>query len=100
VQNNSTHAMFPDATHDEQALQSFIRTLRVHALREFRGGAQAVLEKKEPALRAANGGAPPTRKQLREALARTPHHRWWSSMLRTTQEMLYETTPCWRCRAT
>jgi hypothetical protein len=35
MQNNSTHAMFPDATHDEQAMQSFIKTLRVHVLREF-----------------------------------------------------------------
>lgn len=90
--NNSTHAMFPEATHDEQAMQSFIRTLRVHVLREFHGGGRAALEAEiEPALRAANGGAEPTRKQLREAFAPLPHHRWWSSMLRLTQEMLYDT---------
>jgi ubiquinone/menaquinone biosynthesis C-methylase UbiE len=92
MQNNSTHAMFPGATHDEQAMQSFIRTLRVHVLREFQGGGRDILEQEiEPALRKANSGRPPTRKQLRETLGAVPHQRWWSSMLRVTQEMLYDT---------
>jgi ubiquinone/menaquinone biosynthesis C-methylase UbiE len=92
VQNNSTHAMFPGATHDEQAMQSFIRTMRVHVLREFQGGGRALLENEiEPRLRRANGGERPSRKQLRDAFRDVPHHRWWSSMLRVTQEMLYDT---------
>jgi ubiquinone/menaquinone biosynthesis C-methylase UbiE len=92
VQNNSTHAMFPDATHDEQAMQSFIKTLRVHVLREFQGEGRALLESEiEPALRRANEGRAPTRKQMRDAFKDVPHHRWWSSMLRVTQEMLYDT---------
>jgi ubiquinone/menaquinone biosynthesis C-methylase UbiE len=90
--NNSDHAMFPGATHDEQAMQNFIKTLRVHVLREFQGGGRAVLETQiEPRVRAANGGAPPSRKQMREAFRDVPQHRWWSSMLRVTQEMLYDT---------
>lgn len=90
--NNSTHAMFPDATHDEQAMQSFIKSLRVHVLREFEGSGRAILDGHiEPTLRKANGGRAPTRKQMREAFAEIPHHRWWSSMLRLTQEMLYDT---------
>ena len=92
MQNNSNHAMFPDATHDEQAMQSFVKTLRVHVLREFHDGGRSTLEADvEPALRKANGGAAPSRKQLRDAFAPLPHHRWWSSMLRLTQEMLYDT---------
>jgi len=92
VQNNSIHAMFPGATHDEQAMQSFIKNLRVHVLREFQESGRTVLEAEiDPALRKANGGRAPTRRQLREALAQKPRQRWWSSMLRITQEMLYDT---------
>jgi ubiquinone/menaquinone biosynthesis C-methylase UbiE len=92
MQNNSTHAMFPDATHDEQAMQSFIKSLRVHVLREFESCGRAILENRvEPSLREANDGAAPTRRQMREALAGYPQHRRWSSMLRVTQEMLYDT---------
>lgn len=87
MQNNSTHAMFPDATHDEQAMQSFIKTLRVHALREFQAASREVLDRE---IEAKDEGQP-SRKQLREALATAPRHRWWSSMLRVTQEMLYDT---------
>jgi SAM-dependent methyltransferase len=92
MQNNSSHAMFPDATHDEQSMQSFIKTLRVHVLREFEGAGRAILETQiEPALRQANGGGAPTRKQMRDAFAEFPQHRRWSAMLRVTQEMLYDT---------
>src|SRR4051812_43916375 len=91
MQNNSSHAMFPDATHDEQAMQSFIKTLRVQVLGEFRGSSTALLNRVEPALREANGGRAPSRKQLREAMRVIPQHRWSSSMLRVTQEMLYDT---------
>jgi ubiquinone/menaquinone biosynthesis C-methylase UbiE len=92
MQNNSTHAMFPDATHDEQATQSFIKTLRVYVLGEFQHTGRDLLQTCiEPALREANGGRPPTRRQLREAFAQVPVHQAWSSMLRVTQEMLYDT---------
>jgi hypothetical protein len=84
--------MFPDATHDEQAMQSFIKTLRVHVLREFQSSGRSLLESRiEPAIRKVNRDRPPTRKQLREAFARFPSHQAWSSMLRVTQEMLYDT---------
>ena len=91
MQNNSTHAMFPDATHDEQAMQSFIKTLRVYVLSEFQGTGRSLLQSRiEPAIRKVNGDRPPSRKQLREAFAQFAVHRAWSSMLRVTQEMLYD----------
>lgn len=91
MQNNSTHAMFPDATHDEQAMQNFIKTLRVHVLKEFNASGRDLLETRiAPALSQAAEGRPPQRKDLRRAFGADPQHRWWSSMLRLTQEMLYE----------
>jgi SAM-dependent methyltransferase len=83
--------MFPDASHDEQALQSYIKTLRVHVANRFHGGNKRILtEKIEPALRRRNGNKLPSRKEMREAFAQEPHHQWYGAMLRTTQEMLYD----------
>jgi SAM-dependent methyltransferase len=92
VRNNSVHAMFPDATHDEQAQQSFIKSLRAHVSRNFNEGNRALYEDTiVPEFEAEHGRAPRTRKELREAFAAQPHHQWWSSMMRTTQEILYDT---------
>lgn len=90
MRNNSNHAMFPDANHDEQALQSYIKSLRVHATRGFHGGNKAILAKIEPDLRRAAGNRLPSRKAVRDELSKTEHNKWWSAMVRTTQEMLYD----------
>ncbi|MDX2222943.1 MAG: class I SAM-dependent methyltransferase [Rhodospirillaceae bacterium] len=91
MRNNSTHAMFPDATHDEQALQNYIKTLRVFSTRNFHRGNKALLNARiEPALRRKSGNKMPARKDVREALAREELNQWWSAMVRTTQEMLYD----------
>ncbi len=92
MRNNSVHAMFPEATHDEQAQQSFIKSLRAHVSRNFNQGNRALYEDTiVPAFEAEHGRAPRTRKELREAFAAQPYHQWWSSMMRTTQELLYDT---------
>jgi len=89
MRNNSDHAMFADATHDEQSAQSFIKTLRVFSTRNFHGGNEAILKEKVLS-KYADGECPP-RREMRIALEDEPHNRWWSSLMRTTQEMLYDT---------
>lgn len=90
--DHSTHAMFPGATHDEQLQQDFIKSLRIYASRHFHASNRALLAQKiEPELRRAVGERAPTRRELREAFGREPSYRWYSAMLRTTQEMLYDT---------
>ena len=90
--DRSTHAMFPQATHDEQVLQDFIKSLRIYASRNFHANNRALLQDRiEPRLRRKQGARAPTRKALREAFGREPSYRWYSAMLRTTQEMLYDT---------
>jgi ubiquinone/menaquinone biosynthesis C-methylase UbiE len=92
MRNNSSHAMFPSATHDEQALQNYIKTLRVHATRGFHGGNKKLLASGiEADLRRRAGNRIPNRADVRKALAKEDHNKWWSAMVRTTQEMLYDT---------
>lgn len=89
MRNNSDHAMFADATHDEQSAQSFIKTLRVFSSRNFHNGNEELLTEK--VLPEYPDGTCPPRRAMREALENEPHNKWWSSMMRTTQEMLYDT---------
>ncbi|MCB2106147.1 MAG: methyltransferase domain-containing protein [Rhodobacteraceae bacterium] len=91
MRNNSTHEMFPEATHDEQSLQNYIKSLRVFATRGFHGGNKAVFEAKvAPALRRKTGAKMPSRKAMREAMDKEEHNQWWSAVMRNTQEMLYD----------
>ena len=89
MRNNSVHAMFPEASHDEQSAQSFIKTLRVFATRNFHAGNNAIIRDK---LLSRGPDRPcPSRREMREALDGEHHNKWWSSMMRTTQEVLYDT---------
>ena len=89
MRNNSDHAMFPEATHDEQSAQSFVKTLRVFATNNFHAGNNAILA--DSPLSPGADGSCPSRKELREVLEVEPDNKWWSSMMRTTQEVLYDT---------
>lgn len=86
------HEMFPNALHDEQARQDFIKSLRIHVTSNFHAGnARAFHERVAPDFERQHGRPPLTRKEIREAMARESHSKWWGSLLRTTQEMLYDT---------
>ena len=89
MRNNSDHAMFPEANHDEQSAQSFVKTLRVFATRNFHAGNNAIITDKLLSRRPDRSC--PSRREMREALDDEPHNKWWSSMMRTAQEVLYDT---------
>ncbi len=89
MKNNSSHSMFPEANHDEQSAQSFIKSLRVFSMQNFHQGNNELLDNK--ILNKNDESFVPTRKEMREALSVEPHNQWWSSMMRNTQEMLYDT---------
>ena len=92
MRNNSTHAMFPQATHDEQAQQNFVKSLRVHVTQNFNAVNERLYQESiVPRFTAEHGRPPSSRKELRKAFAAEPKHQWWSSMMRNTQEMLYDT---------
>jgi len=89
---NSNHAMFPDATHDEQSQQNYIKSLRVFVSQNFHKGNKALLFNKIlPAMKVTDPAHDLSRREVRLALAKETHNRWWGSMLRSTQEMLYDT---------
>ena len=89
---NATHAMFPEAWHDEQSRQHFIRSLKVHIAQDVMPGNEKLYNGPVQArFRKEHGRDIETRREIREELGKEPFNQIWSSMLRTSQEMLYDT---------
>ncbi len=85
------HAMLPDTTHDEFALQSFVRDFRRYLRLDVMPGAGRVFaEQVEPAFTAANGRTFDDRHEIRKAMTRNGYYQFWSAMQRRSQEMMWE----------
>ncbi|NQV78955.1 MAG: methyltransferase domain-containing protein [Alphaproteobacteria bacterium] len=88
---HATHDMFPGAHHDEQARQDFVRMFKLKVQSEIGPGNRLLYEKKvKPAFERANDRAPKSRSELRRAMGGEPYNKMWGALLRTSQELLYE----------
>ena len=88
----ASHPMFPDATHDEQSRQNFVRTMRLQLMDEWQPETAAIYRTKvRPAFERANGRPPKNRSEVRKAMNGDAFTNTWGALLRTTQEMLYDT---------
>lgn len=89
---HATHPMFPDANHDEQARQDFIRLFKLSVQRDIGTGNRRLYEAKvKPDFARRTGRAPKSRREVRQAMSQEPYNQMWSALLRTSQEMLYDT---------
>ena len=85
------HPLLPQATHDEDALQSFVISMRGHISANLTPGNRTAFEHDvAPAYRKAHGRAPANRHEVRRAMLRHPFHQSWSSIIRTTQELIWD----------
>jgi SAM-dependent methyltransferase len=88
---HATHDMFPGAHHDEQARQDFVRMFKLKVQSEIGPGNRVLYESKvKPAFERANRRAPKSRSELRRAMGKEPYNMMWGALLRTSQELLYE----------
>lgn len=91
IRSQRHHAVLPDATHDEAARQDFVAGLRVHMMREVSSGNRPLYDTKvRPAFRRTHGRDPVDRHEVRRAMDKEPYHQAWGSLLRTTQELMWE----------
>jgi ubiquinone/menaquinone biosynthesis C-methylase UbiE len=85
------HAMLPRATHDELARQAFVQSLKVHLASEVSPGNKRVYEQSvKPQIEAALQRAPRDRHDVRPLMKRQPYYQMWSSLQRTSQEMMWD----------
>ena len=85
------HPLLPQATHDESALQSFVISMRGHISANLTPGNRTAFDHDvAPAYQKAQARAPATRHEVRRAMLRHPFHQSWSSLIRTTQELIWD----------
>ena len=80
-----------DVTHDELARQAFVLGLKTHISREVGPGNKKVYEGRVlPEFRRRTNRDPKDRAELRRAMERDPYHQAWGSLMRTAQEVMWE----------
>lgn len=90
--NKPMHDMFPGADHDEQSQQAFLRSFMMHLYEKVMPGNDILYHNKVvPSFESELGRPPETRKEVREAMDELPYNNMWSSLMRTSQEMMYHT---------
>jgi len=85
------HAVLPSTTHDEAARQDFVKSMRQHVTMSLTPGNEVVYRRAVlPAFARRHGRSPKDRREVRAAMLREPYHQAWSAMMRTTQEMIWD----------
>ena len=86
-----SHAMLPQATHDELARQNFVQSLKLHIARNIAPGNKAIYEKVvKPRFEQEHQRSPQNRYEIRAVMQQEPHYRWWSALRRINQELLWD----------
>ncbi len=85
------HDMLPAATHDELARQNFVQSLKIHLATKVSPGNKTIYER-TAALRfqKKHRRPPKDHHEVRSVMKDEPYYQMWSSLLRTSQEMMWE----------
>ena len=90
MQNRLGHPMMPQATHDEQALESFLVDMRMHIMQQMDPLDRRLCnEVVAPRVAAATGSDPRSSAEIRDPLEKEPYHQVWLTMQRLYQDMLW-----------
>jgi ubiquinone/menaquinone biosynthesis C-methylase UbiE len=91
IYEQTRHDMLPHATHDEQARQNFVQSLKVHLATKVSPGNKAVYEKRaKPRFEREHKHIPQDRHDVRRVMKDEPYYQTWSALLRTSQEMMWD----------
>ena len=84
------HKMLPETNHDELARQQFVRSFKEHLVANVHPGNRLAYEHRvKPEYVKQHDRAPADRFEVRDVMTRDPHYRMFSSLLRTSQEMMW-----------
>ncbi len=84
------HAALPPTTHDEYARQEFVRSYKEFLVKHVHAGNRERYEKAvKPAFQRKHQRAPRDRFEVRDEMTRDPYYRMFSTLLRTSQEMMW-----------
>ena len=85
------HALLPEATADEFSRQEFVKSYKHHLASQVSPNTKVVYETQvKPAFEKEHGRPPKNRHEIRKAMNGNNHYQTWSSLLRTSQEMMWK----------
>ncbi|MEQ9010611.1 methyltransferase domain-containing protein [Algiphilus sp.] len=85
------HEMLPRATHDEAARQDFVQSFKIYLANNVSPGNREVYDQRvKPQFEKEYGREPKDRHEVRKAMSADPFYRLWSSLQRTSQEMMWD----------
>ncbi|MBM3503156.1 MAG: class I SAM-dependent methyltransferase [Alphaproteobacteria bacterium] len=87
----ASHAVLPRTTHDELARQNFVQSMRTNVTGPLTAGNRIVFEQHaKPLFRREHDREPVSRTEVGSVMRREPYYQAWSALMRTTQEMLWD----------
>jgi len=91
METQHQHAALPAATHDELARQNFVQSLKVHLATRVSPGNKTVYEHRAaPRFSREHRRPPKDRHEVRSVMQHEPYYQTWSTLLRTSQEMMWD----------
>ena len=92
VEQNA-HIVLPKTDHDELSRQHFVRSFKEHIVESLHPGLKLAYEKRaRPKYLAKHQHEPNTIQEVADAMKPDQHYQAWSSLLRTSQEMMWSST--------
>ena len=89
-QEQAVHDALPQTNHDELARQHFVRSFKEHLVAHIHPGLRTAYERRaKPTFEKAHGRAPATIQEVGSVMKQDSHYQVWSSLLRTSQEMMW-----------
>ena len=86
-----THAVLPEVTAEEFSRQEFVKSYKKHLATQVSPNTKVVYETQvKPAFEKEHGRTPKNRHEIRKAMNANNHYQTWSSLLRTSQEMMWK----------
>ena len=83
--------MQPNRTHDEQAMQDFVRDFRRYLKQDVMPGIRQIFETKVAPTHERETGKPfENYHEVRRAMVANDYYQFWSAMQRRSQEMMWE----------
>ena len=91
METQRQHAVLPAATHDELARQHFVQSLKVHLATRVSPGNKTIYERRAaPRFESEHQRPPKDRHEVRSVMRHEPYYQTWSTLLRTSQEMMWD----------
>ena len=91
MQQQAQHEFLVTGSHDDYNRQGYIGALRMFVLQELAGGMEEVYDHRvEPAFEQENGRKPEDGREVLRAMMADSYGQTWSSMIRTCQEMIWD----------